>query len=170
MLLHQNSYILSIPLWSESISNCQDICNNRWHTSIFTICPPHHSYKSSLWRKEHNTPLLLMFLSLYLSTIFSKVLDVFLLEVLSCQLMPLKLYSHYYYYQLSRCAPLSLIVPRVLKILLHWLCSLNFGANKIFCTIQWSILLHLLPNPKCLHHPHPRCHLPQSRWLKPLPN
>lgn len=35
---------------------------------------------------------------------------------------------------------LLLMVQRVLKILLCWLSSSNFGANKIFCTMQFISL------------------------------
>ena len=65
---------------------------------------------------------------------------------------------------------LSLILPRVLKILLHWLSSSNFNTNKTFCTIDLASLPCLIPTPKLLHYTHSQHHSPQPYRLQPLPN
>lgn len=65
---------------------------------------------------------------------------------------------------------LSLIVPRVMKILLCWLSFSNFGTNKMFCTLQFSSLLHPPLTPKILYHPCHQYHSPLPRQLHPLPN
>ena len=105
LLFHQDLYILFLPLCTASTLNCRGLLNNRWHTSISTTSHIHYSYKSSQWRKKHNTFLSPAFLSLSWYTLFSKVRDVSPSKVPSHQPASSKLSSHYYRYQLSCCTP-----------------------------------------------------------------
>lgn len=104
-------------------------------------CILHHYYKSFQLRKDHDKPLLFVFLYFSLCNLSWTVLDAFSFKVPSRQPVPSRQCSCYCHYQLSHCIPIIDGVMYSKKIYyVGYLLKLQYQQNLQQNTIQYLSL------------------------------